>query len=121
MNLALHGLSGDIRLGNSYYDDLHKSPGAFDFVMANPPFNVNGVDKDDEIAALALRFEKALRSPGVNYPGGSAPPRRVPDTGVTPPLPVPDMKTNKIRTTSVLAAIFLPILYGIMKLVGWAP
>jgi type I restriction enzyme M protein len=46
MNLALHGLSGDIRLGNSYYDDLHHSRAAFDFVMANPPFNVNGVDKD---------------------------------------------------------------------------
>lgn len=46
MNLALHGLSGNIRLGNSYYDDLHRSAGPFDFVMANPPFNVNGVDKD---------------------------------------------------------------------------
>lgn len=46
MNLALHGLSGDIRLGNSYYDDLHRSVGAFDFVMANPPFNVNGVEKE---------------------------------------------------------------------------
>jgi type I restriction enzyme M protein len=46
MNLALHGLSGDVRLGNSYYDDLHRSLGSFDFVMANPPFNVNGVDKD---------------------------------------------------------------------------
>jgi len=46
MNLALHGLSGDIRLGNIYYEDLHDSVGAFDFVMANPPFNVNGVDKD---------------------------------------------------------------------------
>lgn len=45
MNLALHGLSGDIRLGNSYYEDLHDASGAFDFVMANPPFNVNGVDK----------------------------------------------------------------------------
>ena len=46
MNLALHGLSGDIRLGNSYYEDLHQSLGAFDFVMANPPFNVDRVDKD---------------------------------------------------------------------------
>jgi len=47
MNLALHGLSGEIGLGNSYYDDIHKSPGAFDFVMANPPFNVDGIRKDD--------------------------------------------------------------------------
>jgi len=46
MNLAAHGLSGDIREGNSYYDDIHRSPGKFDFVMANPPFNVNGVDKE---------------------------------------------------------------------------
>ena len=45
MNLALHGLSGDIRLGNSYYDDLHQAFGKFDFVMANPPFNVDRVDK----------------------------------------------------------------------------
>lgn len=46
MNLALHGLESDIRLGNSYYTDPHHSVGAFDFVMANPPFNVNGIDKD---------------------------------------------------------------------------
>lgn len=46
MNLAVHGLSGDIREGNSYYEDLHKSLGYFDFLMANPPFNVNKVDKD---------------------------------------------------------------------------
>lgn len=46
MNLALHGLSGDIRLGNSYYEDPHDSVEAFDFVMANPPFNVDKVDKD---------------------------------------------------------------------------
>lgn len=45
MNLALHGLSGDIRLGNTYYDNLHDSVGMADFVMANPPFNVDGVDK----------------------------------------------------------------------------
>ena len=46
MNLAVHGLSGDIREANSYYEDPHKALGRFDFVMANPPFNVSGVDKD---------------------------------------------------------------------------
>ncbi|MDO9459809.1 MAG: class I SAM-dependent DNA methyltransferase [Alphaproteobacteria bacterium] len=46
MNLAVHGLSGDIRESNTYYEDPHKAPGRFDFVMANPPFNVSGVDKE---------------------------------------------------------------------------
>jgi type I restriction enzyme M protein len=46
MNLAVHGLAGEILLGNSYYEDLHKSAGKFDFVMANPPFNVDKVDKE---------------------------------------------------------------------------
>ena len=46
MNLAVHGLAGDIRQGNAYYEDLHRATGKFDFVMANPPFNVDRVDKD---------------------------------------------------------------------------
>ena len=46
MNLAVHGLGGDIREGNTYYEDLHASRGKFDFVMANPPFNVDRVDKE---------------------------------------------------------------------------
>lgn len=46
MNLAVHGLSGDIRQGNTYYEDIHQSVGKFDFVMANPPFNVDKVDKE---------------------------------------------------------------------------
>jgi len=46
MNLAVHGLAGDIRQGNTYYEDIHRSVSKFDFVMANPPFNVNRVDKD---------------------------------------------------------------------------
>jgi type I restriction enzyme M protein len=46
LNLAMHGLSGDIREANSYYEDPHKSLGRFDFVMTNPPFNQNGVDKE---------------------------------------------------------------------------
>ncbi len=45
MNLALHGLGGDIVEANSYYDDPHEALGRFDFVLANPPFNVDKVDK----------------------------------------------------------------------------
>jgi type I restriction enzyme M protein len=46
LNLAVHGLAGDIRQSNSYYEDLHAAVGKFDFVMANPPFNVDKVDKE---------------------------------------------------------------------------
>jgi len=43
MNLAVNGLRGDIRQGISYYEDHFKSFGKFDYVMANPPFNVDDV------------------------------------------------------------------------------
>lgn len=46
MNLAVHGLEGDIIQGNSYYNDSHDSLEKFDYVMANPPFNVDKVDKE---------------------------------------------------------------------------
>ena len=46
MNLAVHGLEGDIKQAISYYDDPHDATGRFDFVLANPPFNVNAVDKE---------------------------------------------------------------------------
>jgi type I restriction enzyme M protein len=42
LNLAVHGLSGDLREANSYYEDPHRLVGRFDFVMANPPFNLIG-------------------------------------------------------------------------------
>lgn len=46
MNLAVQGLSGDIRQAITYYEDVHRSVNKFDFVMANPPFNVDKVDKE---------------------------------------------------------------------------
>lgn len=38
MNLFIHGVDGDVQLGNSYFDDKHSTVKA-DFVLANPPFN----------------------------------------------------------------------------------
>jgi type I restriction enzyme M protein len=45
MNLAVHGLEGQIKQSNTYYEDPFESVGQFDYVMANPPFNVNKIDK----------------------------------------------------------------------------
>jgi type I restriction enzyme M protein len=45
MNLAVHGLEGQISQSNAYYEDPFRSVGQFDYVMANPPFNVNKIDK----------------------------------------------------------------------------
>jgi type I restriction enzyme M protein len=45
MNLAVHGLGGQVRQANTYYENPYDSVGRFDFVMANPPFNVNKIDK----------------------------------------------------------------------------
>lgn len=68
MNLAVHGLEGDILEANTFYDDLHQLQdgralwGNVDFMMANPPFNVDMVDaervKDDRRLPFGL--------PGVN-------------------------------------------------------
>jgi type I restriction enzyme M protein len=62
MNLAVHGLEGDIREANTFYEDVHTLYGKCDFVMANPPFNVDMVDaekvKDDRRLPFGL--------PGVN-------------------------------------------------------
>lgn len=46
MNLAVHGLEGQVVQGNTYYADEHDSFGKFDYVMANPPFNSSGIDKE---------------------------------------------------------------------------
>jgi len=73
LNLAVHGLEGDIRHGgniNSYYDDPHSATGMFDFVLANPPFNVNAVDKERlaESVGAGRRFPFGLpRTDNANY------------------------------------------------------
>jgi len=65
MNLAVHGLEGDIQKAITYYDDPHELVGKSDFVMANPPFNVDEIDADKVKADPRLPFGL----PGVNKKG----------------------------------------------------
>jgi type I restriction enzyme M protein len=46
MNLAVHGLEGDIQEANTFYDDKHELFGCCDFVLAAPPFNSGNVDAE---------------------------------------------------------------------------
>lgn len=46
MNIVVNGLRGSIKQANAYYEDPHESLGKFDYVMANPPFNVKDVNYD---------------------------------------------------------------------------
>jgi type I restriction enzyme M protein len=62
MNLAVHGLEGNIREANTFYQDEHDLFGKCDFVMANPPFNVDMVDADKVRDDRRLPFGL----PGVN-------------------------------------------------------
>ncbi len=65
INLAVHGLQGTIRAGNeaiTYYKDPHELVGKCDFVMANPPFNVDEVDAEKVTSDPRLPFGL----PGVN-------------------------------------------------------
>ena len=62
MNLAVHGLEGDIQQAITYYDDPHELLGKADYVMANPPFNVDEIDADKVKADPRLPFGL----PGVN-------------------------------------------------------
>jgi len=65
MNLAVHGLVGDIKKAITYYEDPHNLFNKADFVMANPPFNVDEIDADKIKNDPRLSFGL----PGVNKKG----------------------------------------------------
>jgi len=63
MNLAVNGLRGEIKKANTYYEDSFGSFGAFDYVLANPPFNVddvslNSVEKDKRFNTYGIPRKK---------------------------------------------------------------
>ena len=68
MNLAIHGIEGKIIEDNSFYSDPHKLIGKCDFVMANPPFNVNKIDKKKDYIINDPRLPYGLpKSDNGNY------------------------------------------------------
>ena len=63
MNLAVNGLRGEIKQSNSYYEDPFGSFGSFDYVLANPPFNVDdvslsSVEKDERFNTYGIPRNK---------------------------------------------------------------
>lgn len=59
MNLAVNGLRGEIKQANTYYEDLYGSFGAFDYVLANPPFNV------DDVSLSSVEKDKRFNTYGI--------------------------------------------------------
>ncbi|HKR61334.1 MAG TPA: N-6 DNA methylase [Pyrinomonadaceae bacterium] len=59
MNLAVNGLRGEIKKANTYYDDAFGSFGAFDYVLANPPFNV------DDVSLSSVEKDKRFNTFGI--------------------------------------------------------
>lgn len=68
INLAIHGIEGKIIEANSFYSDPHNLVGKCDFVMANPPFNVNKVDKGKDFVKTDPRLPFGLpKADNANY------------------------------------------------------
>ncbi|PZV78663.1 type I restriction enzyme M protein [Algoriphagus aquaeductus] len=68
INLAIHGIEGKILEANSFYSDPHNLVGKCDFVMANPPFNVNKVDKGRDFVKTDPRLPFGLpKADNANY------------------------------------------------------
>ncbi|MCB0596427.1 MAG: SAM-dependent DNA methyltransferase [Lewinellaceae bacterium] len=68
MNMTVHGLDASIIQGNTFYEDKHGLVGQCDFVMANPPFNVDGVDKSRDAVKNDPRLPFGLpKNDNANY------------------------------------------------------
>ncbi|MBU5611618.1 type I restriction-modification system subunit M [Geomonas azotofigens] len=59
MNLAVNGLRGEVKQANTYYEDPFNSFGKFDYVLANPPFNV------DDVSLSSIEKDKRFNTYGI--------------------------------------------------------
>jgi type I restriction enzyme M protein len=67
MNLAVHGLSGDIRQANSYYENVHNCRGRFDFVMANSASDARASELDIRRKLIEAQVVDIMISIGSNF------------------------------------------------------
>ena len=68
MNMTVHGLDASILQGNTFYEDHHDLIGKCSYVMANLPFNVDGVDKARDIVKNDRRLPFGLpKNDNANY------------------------------------------------------
>jgi type I restriction enzyme M protein len=95
MNLVVHGLdASNIRQGNTFYDQAEHLIGQCDFVMANPPFNVDGVDTKKISKQLAPQSDVEKEQATAQAEGG---PYRLPFG-----LPGTNAKTGAISNANSL-------------------
>ncbi|HTO37597.1 MAG TPA: N-6 DNA methylase [Brumimicrobium sp.] len=78
MNIAVNGLRGSVIQANAYYEDPQEAFGKFDFVMANPPFNVKDVNYD------RVKDDKRFNTYGIPQNKGAAKKKAEGDANLVP-------------------------------------
>ncbi len=109
MNLAVHGLEGDIRIANSFYDEQPELINRCDFVMANPPFNVDGVNTD-QIKAQVGQWDDEAEAAGTP---------QMPEAGKRLPFGLPSTNA-KTKAISNANSLWLQYFYAYLNATGRA-
>lgn len=109
MNLAVHGLEGDIRIANSFYDEQPELINRCDFVMANPPFNVDGVNTDQIKKQVGQWNEEAEAA-------GTA---QIPEAGKRLPFGLPGTNA-KTKAISNANSLWVQYFYAYLNATGRA-
>ena len=109
MNLAVHGLEGDIRIANSFYDEQPELINRCDFVMANPPFNVDGVNTD-QIKKQVGQWDEEAEAAGI---------AQTPEAGKRLPFGLPGTNA-KTKAISNANSLWVQYFYAYLNATGRA-
>lgn len=109
MNLAVHGLEGDIRIANSFYDEQPELINRCDFVMANPPFNVDGVNTD-QIKKQVGKWDEEAEAAGT---------AQTPEAGKRLPFGLPGTNA-KTKAISNANSLWVQYFYAYLNATGRA-